>query len=134
MSCLFNSLSKLLGDISSYNLRNQICDFIETNGERIWNGLTINEWIFYSALDRNQNVKEYISSMRRSSEWGGAPEIAVCCILKGINTVVIQLHKNREEIEFVHKDGKYTIYITYTGGHYEPLKLVLECRDLSNKN
>ena len=82
MSCLFQSISKLLGNISPQNLRNQICDFIETNGDRMWNGLSIKEWVYYSAIDRNQTVKQYIQSMRHSSEWGGAPEIAICYIIK----------------------------------------------------
>jgi hypothetical protein len=128
MSCLFQSISKLLGNISPQNLRNQICDFIETNGDRMWNGLSIKEWVYYSAIDRNQTVKQYIQSMRHSSEWGGAPEIAICCIIKGINIVVVQLHKNKEEIEFVQKNGKYTIKISYTGYHYEPINIILESR------
>tara|TARA_A100001011_G_scaffold224170_1_gene232114 strand:+ start:41 stop:790 length:750 start_codon:yes stop_codon:yes gene_type:complete len=94
MSCLFISLGRLL-NIDPTTLRNQICDYIITNPSKEWDGTKISDWIQYVAGDRYQNIQQYISEMRHSNTWGGAPEIAVCCMIHDITIEVVNLRESR---------------------------------------
>lgn len=141
MSCLFDSLSHCLkGD---YNLREIICDFIETNPVAIDSGNSIatnstssgtntatssgtkdEEAIKFSDVIQWENgrcLTHYVRRMRKSTTKGGAIEIRAFCLLFGINVIVINLQDNRK-IEFKTAKtvkAKATIVLTYTGDHYE---------------
>jgi hypothetical protein len=88
MSCLFISLGKLL-NIAPSILRNQICDYIITNPSREWDGTKLSDWIQMVAGDRFQTIDQYIAEMRYHSQWGGAPEIAVCCMIYNVSIEII---------------------------------------------
>jgi hypothetical protein len=92
MSCLFISLGKLL-NIDPTTLRNQICNYIVENPDAEWDGTKLSEWIQMVAGDRYQNVSQYISEMRRQSQWGGAPEIAVCCMIYNVAVEIVNLRR-----------------------------------------
>lgn len=141
MSCLFDSLSHCLkGD---YNLREMICDFIETNPVAIDTANTATntptntatssgtntatsseEAIKFSDVIQWENgrcLTHYVRRMRKSTTKGGAIEIRAFCLLFGINVIVINLQDNRK-IEFKTNNtvkAKATIVLTYTGDHYE---------------
>lgn len=119
MSCLFDSLSHCLkGD---YNLREMICDFIETNPVAIDTATSSEEAIKFSDVIQWENgrcLTHYVRRMRKSTTKGGAIEIRAFCLLFGINVIVINLQDNRK-IEFKTAKAKATIVLTYTGDHYE---------------
>ena len=66
MSCLFNSLSYFFNE-SSYDIRQQICDYLLQN-KPIIDGLETNFIL-------NLENPYYIQHMRQMSTWGGAIEI-----------------------------------------------------------
>lgn len=126
MSCLFNSLSYFLSlrsDASrlkqnSNTIRQTICDYLQEN-KPIIDGL---ETSFILSLER----ENYIQHMRSTSTWGGAIEIQCACNIWNLRIIV----KNRRggqqtEIEFLPINGNYnnTIYLEWSGGHYEPVRL-----------
>ena len=50
-------------------------------------GVSIAEWV---NLDSELSVEAYAEEMAKESSWGGALEIAVCGIVKGVNIHVYQ--------------------------------------------
>ena len=114
MSCLFNSLENTLGIT---NCRNKICDYIENNLTEIINGLSIKNWIKYSAKDIGINLNEYLQSMRSSNTWGGGPELMIAS--KMYNIIIIVLNGSKK-IEFNSTNNKNSkkIYLNYNGTHY----------------
>lgn len=54
---------------------------------------------------------------------GGAIEIQCACNIW--NSRIIVLNNRDREIEFIPLSGQYemTMYLEWTGGHYEPLKM-----------
>jgi len=115
MSCLFNSLSFFIKD-DSFKIRQTICDYLDEN-KPIIDGLDTKEILKYE----NDN---YIQNMRNTSTWGGAIEIQCACNIWNVRIIVLN---NRDtgnrSIEFIQLSGQYgwTIYLHWTGGHYEPL-------------
>ena len=73
MSCLFNSLSYFIKE-NSFNIRQQICDYLQQN-KPIIDGLETNEILKFE----NNDINVYISNMRSMSTWGGAIEIQAAC-------------------------------------------------------
>ena len=116
MSCLFNSLSYFIKE-DSFKIRQTICDYLEKNNPII-DGLDTKEILKYE----NDN---YIQHMRHTSTWGGAIEIQSACNIWNLRIIVLN---NRDIgnrlIEFIQLSGKYgrTIYLDWTGGHYEPVR------------
>jgi hypothetical protein len=114
MSCLFNSLSYFIND-DSFKIRQTICDYLEQN-KQIIDGIETKEILIYE----NTN---YVQHMRNICTWGGAVEIQCACNIWNLRIFVIN---NRDPgnrlIEFIPLSGKYekTIYLDWTGGHYEP--------------
>jgi len=104
MSCLFIALGKLL-NIDSTKLRLDICNFIEKNSDKKWNGTTIEDWIKYAAGDRYQNITKYTHEMRNLGEWGGAPEIAICCIINNVDIEVLNLRDKTQNMLFNDEDN-----------------------------
>lgn len=116
MSCLFNSLSYFLPH-SSNEIRQQICDYLEANKPII------------ESMETRQILtmekSNYISYMRQSSTWGGAIEIQAACNIWNLKIVVKNIRiKSIYKIEFIplHKNLLKTIYISWNGGHYEPIR------------
>lgn len=120
MSCLFNSLGRLLG-IEPQTLRQQICDYLAANRP-------IMEGMDTAAICELEggSAAAYISRMRLASTWGGGIEIGAACNLWNVRICV----ENRRGfanslIEFVPVAGAITktLYIYWTGGHYEPIRV-----------
>lgn len=68
---------------------------------------------------------KYIASMRQSSTWGGAIEIQAACNIWNLRIIVKNIrNKSTSNIEFIpsHKNPIKTIYISWNGGHYEPIR------------
>ena len=102
MSCLFISLGKLL-NVDPTILRNQICDYIIANPLKEWDGTKLSYWIQMVAGDRYQSISQYIIEMRQRSQWGGAPEIAVCCMIYNISIEIVNL-RNKSQPNVIFKD------------------------------
>ena len=106
MSCLFISLGKLL-QVDPTFLRNQIIDYIVTNPSKEWDGTKISDWISMVAGDRYQNIEQYTSMMRNNSQWGGAPEIAICCLIYNVNVEIVNLrNRNLPNVIFSNQQSK----------------------------
>ena len=91
-SCLFHSLAYGLSGRSSNTkvsrkLRLDIANFIREHPEHKIAGVTIADWVH---LDSELSVDAYSKTMTKESSWGGALEIAVCGILKGVNIHVYE--------------------------------------------
>jgi hypothetical protein len=117
MSCLFNSIGKLLGQ-NSQVLRNEICDYLEANNKLI------------DGLDTKDILKlegrNYVRNMRRTSTWGGAIEIQCACNIWNCRINVVNIREQPQRtIEFVPITGtiEKTLSISWTGGHYEPVSI-----------
>ena len=122
MSCLFNSLSYFIED-DSFKIRQAICDYLEEN-KPIIEGLETREIMGYE----NSN---YIGHMRNRSTWGGGIEIQCACNIWKLRIIVFNNRDNgNRTIEFIPLSGEYnkTIYLDWTGGHYEPVKNHI-CKD-----
>ena len=94
MSCLFISLGKLLR-LDPDQLRNDICDFMISNHQIEWNGTKLRDWIKMVAGDTYKSYNRYVNEMRNKFEWGGAPEIAVCCMMYNISVEVLHRQNGR---------------------------------------
>jgi len=115
MSCLFNSLSKFI-NLSSIEIRNKICDYLENNHPIIENMNTKDILLI-------ENKINYVENMRNMSTWGGAIEIQVACNLWDCKIFVHNIRdKNKSIIEFIplHSKIDKIINISWNGGHYEP--------------
>ena len=116
MSCLFNSLSYFIKD-DSFKIRQTICDYLEQN-KPIIDGLDTTEILKYE----NNN---YIQNMRNTCTWGGAIEIQCACNIWNVRIIVLNNRDSgNRSIEFIQLSGQYdrTIYLDWTGGHYEPVR------------
>lgn len=119
MSCLFNSLSYFIHE-DSYNIRQQICNYLQEN-KKIIQGLETYEVINFE----NNNISNYISNMRSRNTWGGAIEIQCACNIWNLQINVSNYRDNGNKIiEFIPINGAINkiINIYWTGCHYEPIK------------
>lgn len=116
MSCLFNSLSYFIKE-NSFNIRQQICDYLQQN-KPIIEGLETYEILKFE----NNDINNYISTMRSMSTWGGAIEIQAACNIWNLQINVS--HNNNKVIEFIPINSiiKESINIYWNGGHYEPIR------------
>lgn len=117
MSCLFNSMHYFIPTLSSGEIRNKICDYIQNNGPLI-DGLHTSEII-------NMEGNSYIQNMRNTSTWGGAIEIQAACNIWQLR-IIVKNHRDSKHssIEFIPVSNNYnkTIQLQWTGGHYEPIR------------
>ena len=128
MSCLFDSLSKFLKNkdnlkpVSSYELRQEICDYIEDNNNILMDDLPTTE--ITNAIS-NKDLGDYIKSMRQNNTWGSALEIKAFCNIYNARIKVFNLN-DKKTIEFLplNNDFSYTIFLNYTGNHYIPNKII----------
>ena len=117
MSCLFNSIGKLL-DKNPQVLRNEICDYLQANNKLI-DGLDTKAILKMESMN-------YVRNMRRPSSWGGAIEIQCACNICNCRINVLNIRERPQRtIEFIPSNGKIerTLNISWTGGHYEPISI-----------
>jgi hypothetical protein len=118
MSCLFNSLGRLLSK-DPHGLRQEICNYLEA-GSPILDGMATVDVLVMEAGDS----KKYIDNMRGSHTWGGAIEIQACAVLQSARIIVKNLrNRGQQDIEFLPLSGSVTstLTISWNGGHYEPI-------------
>ena len=116
MSCLFNSMSYFL-KTDSTNIRQEICNYLENNN-KIIDGLDTKKIL-------NMESNNYIQDMRKTSTWGGAIEIQAACNIWNMSVIVHDIRNSRrDKITFLPINGRVnnTINITWSGGHYEPIR------------
>jgi hypothetical protein len=101
-----------------------ICDYLQEN-KPIIEGIETHNILKYE----NNDVNKYINNMRLSSTWGGAIEIQVACNIWNMCINVINIrdnhnNNNKNIIEFIPVNKKIdkTFKITWSGGHYEPIR------------
>ena len=117
MSCLFNSLSYFIKE-DSFNCRQQICDYLENNNIII-DGIQTKDVLLMESTN-------YIENMRKTSTWGGAIEIQAACNIWNMSVIVHDIRNSRKDkITFIPLNSTVnkTINITWSGGHYEPIKI-----------
>ena len=122
MSCLFNSLSYFIKE-NSFNIRQQICDYLQQN-KPIIDGLETHEILKFE----NPDINTYIITMRSMSTWGGAIEIQAACNIWNLRINVSNyrdsIQNEAKIIEFIPINGiiKESINIYWNGGHFEPIR------------
>ncbi len=120
MSCLFNSISRLIS-INSNTIRQTICDYLEQD-KPIIDGLQTSD-----ILKMEQgSVNKYIRLMRQTSTWGGAIEIGAACNIWKCRIIVENRRDRRGNIEFIpiSVEPQKTLVLYWTGGHYEPVRIL----------
>ena len=128
MSCLFDSLTKLLdqefqGFYEDTKLRDIVCDFIRERPNDILNGCKVSEWIDIVTMDEFDNkisISQYIDKMRKDSTWGGAPEMSIISKLFNVEIHVVQDSKVISKFACGDK-VKSILTLEWTGSHYEPV-------------
>jgi hypothetical protein len=116
MSCLFESLSSFIQNMTHENLRKIICDFLITNP------VLFDSFRASDSFWENSSLKDYVDNMRSLSTWGSALEIKAFCELFKINVII---HHNNRLIEFKYsKNSNININLGYTGNHYFPINAV----------
>ena len=118
MSCLFNSIGKLL-DKNPQVLRNEICDYLQANNKLI-DGLDTKAILKMESMN-------YVRNMRRPSSWGGAIEIQCACNIWNCRINVLNIRERPQRtIEFIPSNGNIerTLNISWTGGHYDPISIL----------
>ncbi len=117
MSCLFNSLSRFI-DLNSQQIRETICNYLQNNGAII-DGLETKDVL------NIEGGNNYIINMRSPSTWGGAVEIQSACNIWNMKIIVKNIRDRCQNnlIEFVplHGNIERTIYLEWSGGHYEAI-------------
>jgi len=86
-SCLFHSLAFGLEATRASELRSEIADFIEAHPSEIVAGQALQDWILWES---NKSPDVYAASMRKTGEWGGAVEMAVCSHIKAVDIHVYE--------------------------------------------
>lgn len=119
MSCLFQSLSYFLAHKDYSRLRQDICNFLDSN-QPLVDDLTIKDIAEFDGI----NKETYIQNMRNDNTWGGAPEIKAFCEMYKVKVKVI-IGQNGKQIEFNPSNQEATkfVVITWSGNHFEPFKI-----------
>ena len=118
MSCLFNSLSAFVPD-APQAIRQRICDFLAAD-PALYDDLSASTAI---QIESGLPLAPYIARMRSPSTWGGAIEIRSFVLLWN-NSVKVWDIRQRRWIEFPTAKGDVAnaFAISWTGGHYEPMR------------
>ena len=129
MSCLFDSLEYFL-KIPSKEIRTKICDYL-TQDNDLMEGFNTTDLLEIESID-------YIKKMRKSSTWGGGIEIKSACNIWNLRIFLINVRKSDKVdktnpyIEFLpnknNKTHAKTIYLTWNGFHYEPIKNIQDLK------
>ena len=114
MSCLFNSLGRLLNTPTN-TMRQTICDYLAAN-KPIMDGMSTADILAMEAPN-------YIHTMRSPNMWGGAIEIQAAVNMYKARILVENRRDRSKNIEFVPLDAEpvMTLTVYWTGGHYEPV-------------
>lgn len=116
MSCLFQSLSKFVSHADYSKLRQDICNFLESN-QPLLDDLTIKEIAELDGITKEQ----YIQNMRQDSTWGGAPEIRAFCEMYNIGVKVLVL-QSEKIIDFnCTTPTNNFVLISWNGSHFEAI-------------
>ena len=122
MSCLFDSLSFFISNCDSHQLRSIIVDYLSSNPNMMDN------YNFKELLSfQGEEIDRYLNIMSNMNTWGSAFEIKAFVDMFQVRIVVVH---DMKSIEFIPRDGEYhlTIYLSYTGDHYEPIKITNETK------
>lgn len=126
MSCLFNSLHLLLKpeiiDLKIKDLRQTLVEYMEKNQNYKIADTPIKEWL--KMIQLVESSTDYLSNMRISSTWGGAPEIIIAANCFQVKISVIYKGRSVATFEPENKDAKAHLYINWNGVHYTALKRV----------
>lgn len=117
MSCLFRTLSHFISGVSTTQMRKLICDYLSKN-PKLFDNVDANN---ITSWGDNMSLDNYVNKMRRSSTWGGGIEIKCFC---NMFNLIVKVHFNGKEIEFLSDEPKGEISIKYTGNHYEPISAI----------
>jgi len=115
MSCLFNSLSALIGE-PAQEIRQKICDWLTTN-PALLEDLSASVVV---EVESGLPLDRYVDRMRSSGTWGGAIEIRAFVQLWK-RPVRVWVIRTRRWIEFPFPEG-VECKISWTGGHYEAIR------------
>jgi hypothetical protein len=116
MSCLFHSLSAFVSHHDYRKLRQDICNYLESN-QPLLDDLTIKEIAELEGLSKEQ----YIENMRSDNTWGGAPEIRSFCEMYNVGVKVLVIGTGKL-IEFKPtNESNVFVVISWTGNHFEPV-------------
>ena len=116
MSCLFQSLSRFITHGDYRKLRQDICDYLDTNAPLL-DDLTIKDIAEFEGMSKD----DYIRNMRNDSTWGGAPEIRAFCEMYKVSVKVVVL-SSRKIIEFSpSQKSDIFVMISWNGSHFESI-------------
>lgn len=117
MSCLFESFTSFISNISHEELRHIICEYLLQNPV-MYDSMKASDSIW----DDNNSLKSYVDNMRLTSTWGSALEIKAFCNIFNASVV---LKYNGKFIDFhpISGNSKFTIVLGYTGDHYYPINV-----------
>jgi|TARA_Y100000813_G_scaffold193950_1_gene173798 hypothetical protein len=118
MSCLFDSLSTFLPNLSSKELRHVIVDYLQTNPILMAPSVKASDIVRVES--REHHFPRYLQTMKKAETWGGALEIRSFAELFHMRVRVFVM-ANQKWIEFVPNGTvKRTVTIHWNGTHYTP--------------
>jgi hypothetical protein len=117
MSCLFQSLSSFISGMDEKEMRQKICDYLETNPDLI-EDLSLQDLLRCDNVDQ----KDYVRIMRNDYAWGGALEIKAFCEIF-MMAVEVRIQSTGKSVLFRPHYHPYfsKICIEWQGCHYVPL-------------
>lgn len=116
MSCLFQSLSRFITHHDYRKLRQDICNFLDSNAPLLDN-LTIKDIAEFEGMTK----EAYINNMRNDATWGGAPEIRAFCEMYKVSVKVVVL-SSKKIIEFKPSvESEIFVMISWNGSHFEAI-------------
>lgn len=123
-SCLFHSLSHgLAKGEGAAELRAAVAAYVQANPDVAIQGTPLRDWVLW---DSGLNVEDYAARMGTGHHWGGAIEIAVCSLLKGVNVHIYERVDDafKRISAFDAVGAEKTIHVVYGGRvHYDALRV-----------
>lgn len=127
MSCLFNALTLLLRSemksLKINDMRQTLIEYMEHNQSQTIAGTTIKEWLLM--IQEVERSSDYLSGMRLSSTWGGAPEIIIAA---NFFNVKITIMSRGLKIATFEPEGskkvKAHLFLHWKNGHYTAIKRI----------
>jgi hypothetical protein len=117
MSCLFNSLGRLVGE-SPTVVRSRICDWLAGDPE-LMSDLSASSVVLFES---GAALPAYVARMRSPATWGGAIEIRAFVQIWR-RPVRVWAIRARRWIEFPLEGATGAeCRLSWTGGHYEPMR------------
>lgn len=123
MSCLFDSLSKFVVNMSGGRLRQIIVEYLKTNP------LIMDDISFSSMMswenDEQDSSETYLARMSKDDTWGGAIEIKAFCKLYRCR-VDVHIPTIGKIVSFFpdENENNTVCNIMWTGNHFEALGCV----------